>query len=43
MQIPYDMTQADVLMLAVRNHGPSAIIADEIGYESDADVVATIA
>lgn len=43
MQIPYDMTQADVLMLAVRNHGPSAIVADEIGYESDADVVATIA
>ncbi len=43
MQIPYDMTQADVLMLAVRNHGPSVIIADEIGYESDADVIATIA
>ena len=43
MQIPYDMTQADVLMLAVRNHGPSTIVADEIGYESDADVVATIA
>jgi len=43
MQIPHDMTQADVLMFAVRNHGPSVIIADEIGYESDAEVVATIA
>lgn len=43
MQIPHDMTQADVLMFAVRNHGPSVIIADEIGYESDADVIATIA
>ena len=43
IQIPHDMTQADVLMFAVRNHGPSVIIADEIGYESDADVIATIA
>ncbi len=43
MQIPYDMTQADVLMFAVRNHGPSVIIADEVGYESDAEVIATIA
>ena len=43
MQIPHDMTQADVLMLAVRNHGPSVIIADEVGYESDAEVIATIA
>jgi stage III sporulation protein SpoIIIAA len=43
MQIPHDMTQADVLMFAVRNHGPSVIIADEIGYESDAEVIATIA
>ena len=43
MQIPHDLTQADVLMFAVRNHGPSVIIADEIGYESDAEVIATIA
>jgi stage III sporulation protein SpoIIIAA len=43
MQIPHDMTQADVLMFALRNHGPSVIIADEIGYESDAEVVTTIA
>ncbi len=43
MQLPFDMTQAEVLMFAVRNHGPSVIIADEIGYESDADVIATIA
>ena len=43
MQIPHDMTQADVLMYAVRNHGPSVIIADEVGHESDAEVVATIA
>lgn len=43
MQIPHDMTQADVLMFAVRNHGPSVIIADEIGYESDAEVISTIA
>lgn len=43
MQIPYDSTQAAVLMLAVRNHGPSVVIADEIGYESDAEVIATIA
>lgn len=43
MQIPHDMTQAEVLMFALRNHGPSVIIADEIGFESDADVIATIA
>lgn len=43
MQIPHDMTQADVLMFAVRNHGPSVIIADEVGYESDAEVISTIA
>ncbi len=43
MQIPHDMTQADMLMFAVRNHGPSVIIADEVGYENDAEVIATIA
>lgn len=43
MQIPHDMTQADVLMFAVRNHGPSVIIADEVGYEQDAEVISTIA
>ena len=43
LQVPYDMTQADVLLQALRNHGPSVIIADEIGYASDADVIKTIA
>ena len=43
LQIPHDMTQADVLMFAVRNHGPSVIVADEVGYERDAEVIATIA
>lgn len=35
MQIPHDMTQADVLMFAVRNHGPSVIIADELIFFQD--------
>lgn len=43
MQVPYNETQADVMMHALRNHGPEVIIADEVGYASDTDVVKTIA
>ncbi len=43
MKVPFNMTQAEVLMHAIRNHGPEVIIADEVGYASDAAVVRTIA
>jgi stage III sporulation protein SpoIIIAA len=43
MQVPYNQSQADVMMHALRNHGPEVIIADEVGYASDTDVVKTIA
>ena len=43
MQVSDPTRQAHVLLQALTNHGPSAIIADELGQEADVDIITTIA
>ena len=43
LQVPNPSVQAKVMMQAIANHGPEVVIADEIGYHSDVDVVVTMA
>jgi stage III sporulation protein SpoIIIAA len=43
IQVPDPSVQAKVLMQAVANHGPAAIVIDEIGFYGDVDAVVTIA
>ena len=43
LQVPNPSKQASVLMQALTNHNPKVIIADEIGYRGDVEVVTTIA
>jgi len=43
IQVPEPSVQAKVLMQAVANHGPAAIVIDEIGFHGDVDAVVTIA
>ena len=43
IQIPEPSLQAQTLMQAVANHGPAAIIIDEIGFHGDAQAVCAIA
>lgn len=43
LQVPNPSRQASVLMQALTNHNPKVIIADEIGYRADVEVVTTIA
>ena len=43
LQVPNPSRQASVLMQALANHNPKIIIADEIGYRGDVEVVTTIA
>jgi stage III sporulation protein SpoIIIAA len=43
LQVPEPSVQARIMMQAIANHGPEVVIADEIGYHSDVDVVVTMA
>ena len=43
LQVPNPSRQPSVLMQALANHNPKVIIADEIGYRGDVEVVTTIA
>ena len=43
LQVPNPSRQASILMQALTNHNPKVIIADEIGYRADVEVVTTIA
>lgn len=43
LQVPEPSMQARIMMQAIANHGPEVVIADEIGYHSDVDVVVTMA
>lgn len=43
MQVSDPIHQAKVLLQALTNHGPSAIVADELGQAADVDIVTTIA
>jgi len=43
IQVPDPSVQAKILMQAVANHGPAAIVIDEIGFHGDVDAVVTIA
>lgn len=43
MQVSDPTRQAHVLLQALANHGPTAIVADELGQEADVDIITTIA
>jgi len=43
MQVSDPTRQAHVLLQALTNHGPTAIVADELGQEADVDIITTIA
>ena len=43
LQVPNPSVQASIMMQAIANHGPEVVIADEIGYHSDVNVVVTMA
>ena len=43
LQVPNPSVQAKIMMQAIANHGPEVVIADEIGYHNDVDVVVTMA
>jgi stage III sporulation protein SpoIIIAA len=43
LQVPEPSVQAKIMMQAIANHGPEVVIADEIGYHSDVQVVVTMA
>lgn len=43
LQVPEPSMQARIMMQAIANHGPEVVIADEIGYHSDVNVVVTMA
>ncbi len=43
LQVSNPSRQASILMQALTNHNPKVIIADEIGYRGDVEVVTTIA
>ena len=43
MQVPRPIDQADVMIEAVENHMPEAIVIDEIGTEAEAQAARTIA
>lgn len=43
LQVPEPSMQARIMMQAIANHGPEVVIADEIGYHSDVQVVVTMA
>lgn len=43
IQVPEPSVQAKVLMQAIANHGPAAIVIDEIGFHGDVEAVITIA
>lgn len=43
MQVSDPTRQAHVLLQALVNHGPTAIVADELGREEDVDIITTIA
>jgi stage III sporulation protein SpoIIIAA len=43
LQVPEPSMQAKIMMQAIANHGPEVVIADEIGYHSDVQVVVTMA
>lgn len=42
MQIPYNKTQAEIMIRAVENHNPEVIIIDEISTEEEARVARSI-
>jgi stage III sporulation protein AA len=43
LQVSDPTRQAHVLLQALTNHGPSAIVADELGQVADVDIITTIA
>lgn len=43
MQVSDPTRQAHVLLQALANHGPTAIVADELGQQADVDIITTIA